>query len=371
MRGADYGDVPSWDHEMTRNIFCTNANQISIETRTQKTAYSPKIRAWYAVPYVSVGLRFSVAAEYVDEFVLDDFLDVGARRAEVFARVEGCRVGRHVLADACGQAEAKVGVDVDLADRRFRRTAELVFGDADGVVQGAAVFIDDLDEFRNDGGSAVKHDREVRQTFLDFREDVEAKLRRDEHTVRIACALGRLELECAVARADGDGERVDAGAFDEFLDFVGARVGGILCADIDIVLDARQFSKLALDDDALRVRVVNDFLRQLDVVLEAVLGAVNHDRSEAVVNAGFADVEIRAVVKVKADGQIRVLQRRLDEMDEIGRLRVFARARGDLQNQRRVFFLRRLGDALDDFHVVDIEGANGVSALIGFFEHFR
>ena len=181
----------------------------------------------------------------MDELVLDDFLDVRTGRAEVFTRVEGRRMRRHVFANSCGQAEAQVGIDVDLADRRFCRAAELIFRDTDGVVQCAAVLVDDLDKFRHDRGSAVQHNREVRQAFLDFRENIETKFGRNEYTFCVACALGGFELECAVAGADGNGERVDAGFFDEFLDFLGARIRGILSLDVDVILNARKLAELA------------------------------------------------------------------------------------------------------------------------------
>ena len=35
-----------------------------------------------------------------------------------------------------------------------------------------------------------------------------------------------------------------------------------------------------------------------------------------------------------------------------------------------MLFLAGLGDTLHDLHVVDVERADGVSAVIGFFEHF-
>ena len=55
--------------------------------------------------FCDLDLCLAVAAEHMDELVFDDFLDVFASRAEVFARVEGRRMRRHVFADACGQSE--------------------------------------------------------------------------------------------------------------------------------------------------------------------------------------------------------------------------------------------------------------------------
>ena len=84
--------------------------------------------------------------------------------------------------------------------------------------------------------------------MLDLFEDVKAKL-----------GLGAgLELVCAVAGADGDGQRVAAGAGDELLDLFGAGVGAVLSGDLDLVLNAGESAKLGLNDDAVVMRVLDD-----------------------------------------------------------------------------------------------------------------
>ena len=45
-------------------------------------------------------------------------------------------------------------------------------------------------------------------------------------------------------------------------------------------------------------------------------------------------------------------------------------ALGDLEDHRGLLLAAGLGDALDDLHVVDVEGADGVTAVIGLLEHF-
>ena len=71
------------------------------------------------------------------------------------------------------------------------------------------------------------------------------------------------------------------------------------------------------------------------------------------------------------DGDLGALNdSRLDELDEVGVVCIGARALGNLQNHRRMLFLARLGDALDDLHVVDVESADGVAAVVSLLEHF-
>ena len=60
----------------------------------------------------------------------------------------------------------------------------------------------------------------------------------------------------------------------------------------------------------------------------------------------------------------------LNELHEVCAVCIRAGALGYLEDQRSVEFLARFCDALDDLHVVDVESADGISAVIGLFEHF-
>ena len=217
----------------------------------------------------------------------------------------------------------------------------------------------------------MQHDGEAGQTLGDFLQHIEAQRGRDEDALLIDGALLGLELVSAVARADGDGEGVAAGLGDEFLDLFGAGVGRLVRGDLDLILDAGERAKLGLDHDAMVVRVFDDLLRDLDVFGKGLGGGVDHHGGEAAVDAGLAGLEVRAVVKVQHDGDIgAALDRRFDELDKVGVVRVGAGALADLKDHGSVLFLACLGDALHDLHIVDVERADGVSAVIGLFEHF-
>ncbi len=92
----------------------------------------------------------------------------------------------------------------------------------------------------------MHHQVAVRQALVDFADPV--------HGQDFAIRLAR-ELVGAVAGADGDGQRVDAGLLDEIDGLV--RVGEV-GQRIDIravaVLDAAEAAKLAFDGHALGVR---------------------------------------------------------------------------------------------------------------------
>ncbi len=57
----------------------------------------------------------------------------------------------------------------------------------------------------------------------------------------------------------------------------------------------------------------------------------------------------------------------LHQIDVFG---VFPCAGGDLQNYRGIELGSRFGNALDNLHVVDVERADGIPAIVSLFEHF-
>ena len=204
----------------------------------------------------------------------------------------------------------------------------------------------------------MQHDGETGQALGDFLQNVEAQL-----------GLA-LELEGAVAGADGDGQAVAAGAGRELLDLLGAGVAGILGGHLHVVLHAGQAAQLGLDGHVAVVRVLDDLAGQGDVLLKGQVAAVDHDAGEAAVDAALAGLKVGAVVQMHHDGQVGIRDGGLDHLHEVDVLGILARARAHLQNEGSVFHLRALGDALDDFHVVDVEGADGVTVLVSLFEHF-
>ena len=159
------------------------------------------------------------------------------------------RLFEHDFADAGGKGEADVRVDVDFADGAAGGLTELLFRDADGVFEGAAGRVDLADVFLRNGGRAVEDDREAGQAAGDFFEDVKAEMR----------VFAGLELVCAVGGADGDGEGVDAGRLDEFLNLVRVGVKRFFGVDGDGVFDSGEGSQLGFDGNTAGVRVFDDF----------------------------------------------------------------------------------------------------------------
>ena len=262
-----------------------------------------------------------------------------------------------VLADLAGEGQAQVAVNVDLADGHAGSLAQHFLGHALRAGHVAAVLVDHVHIAGDDAAGAMQHDGEAGQALGDFLQNVEAQM-------RLA-----LKLEGAVAGADGDGQAVAAGTGGELLDLFGAGVAGVLGGDLHVVLDAGQAAQLGLDGHVAVVRILDDLAGQGDVLLKGQVAAVDHDAGEAAVDAALAGLKVGAMVQMHHDGQIGVLNGGLDHLHEVDVLGILARARAHLQNEGGIFHLGALGDALDDFHVVDVEGADGVTALVSLFEH--
>ena len=156
---------------------------------------------------VALGVRLKLslasAAKNVAQLVADELLDVGAGGLEILARVKLVGMFIEEGAHGAGHGKAQVGVDVDLADGELCGLAQLILGHADSVGHLAAVLVDHLDILLRDGGGAVQHDGEAGQSLGDFLQHVEAQRGRNEDALLVYGALLGLELESAVARADG------------------------------------------------------------------------------------------------------------------------------------------------------------------------
>ena len=206
----------------------------------------------------------------------------------------------------------------------------------------------------------MQNDWEAGQLFRHFSEDVKAQLR----------LLTGLELICTMACADGDGEGVNARAGYEILHLFRLGEIRIVGRNIDVIFNACQLTKLALYHNAMRMRILDDLAGELHILLIRLGGAIDHNGSKAAVNAAFAGFKIRAVIQMQSDRKAGFGHRCLDHLHQIVVMRILARAGGDLQNNGRIELFACARDALNDLHVVYIEGADGIAVVIGLFEHF-
>ena len=206
----------------------------------------------------------------------------------------------------------------------------------------------------------MKHYRESGQTALDILKNIKAEL-----------GIGAgLELVRTVRGADRNCEGVAAGALHKLLNVFGTGVGGVLCADLDLVLDSGKRSQLCLDDDTVVVCILDDLTGKSDVVLKRLRGSVDHNGGKAAVDAGLTKLKAVAVVKMKRNGQTCFDNSSLHQLHKIGVICIGTGALGHLKDERCIELCCSFGDALNDFHVVDVESSYGVTALIRFLKHF-
>ena len=173
---------------------------------------------------------------------------------------------------------------------------KLLFRNTDGLIEFAAVFVNDFYIFRKDGGGAVKDDGKVRQAFGHFFKDIETKFGRNIDALFIFRALLRSEFIGAVAGADGDCQRVHARTGDKLFHFFGASIRGLLRIHLYIVFNACELAEFRFDDDASFMSIVGYAFCQFRIFIKTVLRTVDHDRGKAAVNAIFTRFKICAVI---------------------------------------------------------------------------
>ncbi len=201
---------------------------------------------------------------------------------------------------------------------------------------------------------------------------------RDEH-VHLEHAAIRLlvELVCAVAGADGNGQRVHAGALGKFDSLVG--IGDVLqarAACAMAVFHAAQHANLAFDGHAALVRVVHHAPRHFHVFVEGrrrlavfLQRAIHHHRGVTQRDGALAGLKTVAVILMHGDGNSGIqLRRGLDQLEKVEVLGKRARAAAGLNNDRRVGLPGGHHDGLNLLHIVHVERADAVSALGSFVE---
>ena len=117
--------------------------------------------------------------------------------------------------------------------------------------------------------------------------------------------------------------------------------------------------------------IFNDLAGQGNVLFIGLGGSVNHDGGETAVDTALTKFEAVTMVQMQSDRNIRVFNHsRFNQLDQIGMVRISAGAFGDLEDDGCLQLAGGLGDALNDLHVVDVECADGVTAVIGLLKHF-
>ena len=284
-----------------------------------------------------------------------------AGRLQILTGVEMIRMLRKVFTDHGGHGKADIGVDIDLADGAAGSLAKLLFRNADGTGHISAVLVDDAYEFLRNRGGTVQHDRETGQLLGAFFQHVKPELR--------FCA--GLEFVGAVAGADGDSQRVAAGAGCEINNFFWMRIHGFVGFNGNFIFHAGQRAEFCFDHNTVIMRIFNNFTGEGNIFFIGLGRSVDHNGGETAVNTALAELEAVTVVQMQSDRDFGIqLNRGFHQLDQVGVVGIGAGPLGNLQNDGSLQLAGSIGNALDDLHVVDVERADCVSAVISFFKHF-
>ncbi len=172
---------------------------------------------------------------------------------------------------------------------------------------------------------------------------------------------------------DRDSEAVATCTGREVDNFFGVGVGVVVGRNF--VLNACENAELAFNGYVELMSVVNNFLGEGNVFLVGEVRTVDHNGREAVVDAGFAKLEAVTVVEVEADLGIfpaeflSVSNSTLSHVAQESSVGIVACAFRNLEDNGRFLFSRSLDDGLELFHVIEVKGRNGISALDGLGKH--
>ena len=72
---------------------------------------------------------------------------------------------------------------------------------------------------------------------------------------------------------------------------------------------------------------------------------------------------------MESNGKSRLLFGSLNKLDKIGMVCIGSCTLGYLENERSIELFCGFGDTLNNLHIVDVESADGVAALISVLKH--
>ena len=159
----------------------------------------------------------------------------------------------------------------------------------------------------------------------------------------------------------------DRGLLDE--SFGLGRIGqaGVAFLDLDVLLDATEHAELGLDGDALRVGRVNDALGDRHVLLERIVGSIDHHGTvETGLDAIVAGFLVAVVQMHREDGLGEDLIGGANDRLEHLFVRIFTGPFGNLDDERSLGLDAATEESHCLFGVIDVVGADGVFAVSVF-----
>ncbi len=174
-----------------------------------------------------------------------------------------------------------------------------------------------------------------------------------------------------MAGADSNSQGVAAGAGSEVNDFFGMGIHGLVGIDGNFVFNAGQGAEFSFNHNAVVMSIFDNLTGQGDVLFIGLGRSVDHNGSETAVDAALAELEAVAMVQMQGDRDFGVFDHSsLNQLHQVGVVGIGTGTLGNLQDDGSLQLSGGLGNALDDFHVVDVERADSIAAVIGLLKHF-
>jgi hypothetical protein len=303
--------------------------------------------------------------------MLYQLLDVSTSGLQVLTRIEVRRILIEVLTDGTGHSQTQIGVDVDLAYSMSGSLTQLLLRDTNSIGHLAAVLVDHLYILLRNGRRTMEYDREAGQSLLNLFQNIETQRRRNQLTLLIASALCSGELVCTVGGTDSDSQGIAACTGNELLYLLRTGVMGILSGYIYLILNTSQSTQLSFYYYAMGVSILYYLLGDSDVLLKRLGGSIDHNGGKSVIDTGLAGLKAVAMIQMQNDRDIRILDNSsLNHLYQIGSVGISTSSFGYLQDNGGLALIGSLSDSLNDLHVVNVESADSITAIICLLKHF-
>jgi hypothetical protein len=119
------------------------------------------------------------------------------------------------------------------------------------------------------------------------------------------------------------------------------------------------------------VSILYYLLGDSDVLLKRLGGSIDHNGGKSVIDTGLAGLKAVAMIQMQNDRDIRILDNSsLNHLYQIGSVGISTSSFGYLQDNGGLALIGSLSDSLNDLHVVNVESADSITAIICLLKHF-
>ncbi len=247
-----------------------------MDKKCEKTGLLLSATPGFCLDSICYRLSLTCASQYILGFVHIKFLQFIASRSKILTRIEFFGLRPQYSSHGGCHRQTTVGIDIDLANRRFGCLAELLFGNADRVFQFAAIFVDFIHILLRNGRRAMKYNGKSRYTFFYFFQYIETQRRRNQSAVFVARTLLGFKFIGAMRSSNGNCQRIHSRTTHKSDHLIGIGLGMVF--GFDIIFDTGQYTQFAFNGNIKLVGIIDNFLRQFHIFVVGQMRTVDHYR---------------------------------------------------------------------------------------------